>query len=127
MNRNARALLVAAILCLGSFPPQVAMAQSSVTITVDANANRHAINPMIYGVTETDATTLADLNCPVHRHGGNNTSRYNWQVNADNRANDWYYESIAYSSATAGEVGDTFISNSKTGGAEPMMTIPMIG
>ena len=32
--------------------------------------------------------------------GGNNTSRYNWKLNADNRANDWYFESIADASAT---------------------------
>jgi hypothetical protein len=63
----------------------------------------------------------------LNRNGGNNTTRYNWQSNADNRANDWYYESIAYTSAVAGEVGDTFISSTKSAGAAPMLAIPMAG
>ena len=76
----------------------------AVTISVDASANRHAINPNIYGVAYGDSTTLAQLNVPMNRLGGNNTSRYNWQLNADNRAADWYFESIGYPSAVAGEV-----------------------
>ena len=99
----------------------------AVTISVDASANRHAISPNVYGVAYGDATTLAQLNVPLNRLGGNNTSRYNWQLNADNRAADWYFESIGYSSAVAGEVADTFISNSQAAGAEAMVTIPMIG
>ena len=98
-----------------------------VTVTVDANASRRAISPLIYGVAHADAATLADLNCPLNRFGGNNTSRYNWQLNADNRGNDWYYESLGYPSATPGEVGDTFVAASQSSGAQPMLTVPMIG
>ena len=98
-----------------------------VTVTVDANASRRAISPLIYGVAHADAATLADLNCPLNRFGGNNTSRYNWQLNADNRGNDWYYESLGYPSATPGEVGDTFVAASQSSGAQPMITVPMIG
>ncbi len=99
----------------------------AVTVSVDAAANRHSINPNIYGVAYGDSTTLAQLNVPVNRLGGNNTSRYNWQLNADNRAADWYFESIGYPSAVEGEVGDTFISDSKAANAQAMMTIPMVG
>ncbi|HMW02473.1 MAG TPA: glycoside hydrolase family 44 protein [Acidobacteriota bacterium] len=100
---------------------------STITINVDASANRRPINPMIYGVAFASSQQLTDLNVPVHRSGGNNTSRYNWQQNADNRGFDWYFQSIAYSSSTAGEVGDSFISSSKAAGAQPMLTIPMVG
>src|SRR5712691_2786222 len=104
-----------------------ALAQNpAVTINVDAGANVHPISPLIYGVAYGDATTLPDLNCPVNRYGGNNTSRYNWQLNADNRGADWYFESIGDASAVAGERGDTFISTSKAAGAQPMLTIPMV-
>jgi hypothetical protein len=48
-------------------------------------------------------------------------------LNADNRASDWYFESIGYSSSTPGAEADTFIRNTKGGGAEPLITIPMIG
>ena len=44
---------------------------------------------MIYGVNLGDFGTLSDLNAPLKRYGGNNTSRYNWRLNADNRGNDF--------------------------------------
>ena len=62
----------------------------------------------IYGVAHATTAQLNDLNSPLNRNGGNNTTRYNWQLNADNRANDWYFESIPEPSAVAGERGDTF-------------------
>ena len=108
--------------------PSLVLAQNpAATITVDVNANRRPINPQVYGVAHASSAALSDLNVPLNRWGGNNTSRYNWQLNADNRANDWYYESIAYSSATPGAEADTFIQNTKNAAAVPMMTFPMAG
>src|ERR1700687_4756151 len=107
--------------------PLSASAQNPrVTVNVDAGANRHPINPNIYGVAHATTAQLSDLNSPVNRNGGNNTTRYNWQLNADNRGNDWYYESIGDSSATAGERGDTFFSSSRAANAKAMLTVPMI-
>ena len=97
-----------------------------VTVTVDVSANRRAINPAIYGVAYATTAQLQDLNAPLHRYGGNNTSRYNWQLNADNRGADWYFQSIAESSATPGQRGDDFVLSSQAGNAVPMVTIPMI-
>jgi len=97
-----------------------------VAVAVDASADRHPISPLVYGVAYGDAGTLSGLNAPVNRLGGNNTSRYNWQVNADNRGSDWYFESIPFAD-TPGEVGDTFVSASRAGGAAPMLTIPTVG
>jgi hypothetical protein len=99
----------------------------ATTVSVDANANRRAINPNIYGVAYGTAATLPDLNCPLNRYGGNNTSRYNWQINGDNRGQDWYFESIGDTSSVAGERGDTFVSTSKGAGAQAMLTVPIIG
>ena len=101
-------------------------AQTAITIAVDVSANRHPINPNIYGVAHATTAELNDLNSPLNRNGGNNTTRYNWQLNADNRGNDWYYESIADGSATAGERGDTFVANSRAANAQAMLTIPTI-
>lgn len=97
-----------------------------VAVSIDATANRHPISPLIYGVAYGTTDVLSDLNCPLNRCGGNNASRYNWQLNADNRANDWYYESIGDPSSVPGERGDTFIATSKAAGADAMLTIPMI-
>src|SRR5262245_42839301 len=99
---------------------------AAVTITVDALANGRASNPAIYGVAYAATAQLQDLNAPLHRYGGNNTSRYNWQLNADNRGADWYFESIPESSATPGQRGDAFVLDSRAGGAEPMITVPII-
>ena len=104
-----------------------ALAQNpAITIAVDATANRHPIHPNIYGVAHASAADLIDLNTPLNRNGGNNTTRYNWQLNADNRGNDWYYESIGDTSAVAGERGDTFFASSRSANAQAMLTVPMI-
>src|SRR5437870_6216060 len=100
---------------------------ANVTINVDATANRRPINPNIYGVAHATTAQLTDLNSPLNRNGGNNTTRYNWQLNADNRGSDWYFESVGDASATPGERGDTFIANSKAASAQAMLTIPLIG
>lgn len=98
-----------------------------VTITVDVAKNRRAISELIYGVAFASGEQLQELNVPLNRWGGNSTTRYNWSQNADNRAFDWYFESLPYSSATQGAEADAFITASRNGGAEPMLTIPMIG
>jgi hypothetical protein len=100
---------------------------AQIAINVDAAANRHPINPNVYGVAFATAAQLADLNVPLNRSGGNAATRYNWQLNAANRAADWFYESIGETSALAGESADAFIRDTKSAGAQPMITIPMIG
>ena len=88
----------------------------AVAVNVDAALDRKPINPKIYGIAYGTTAALADLNAPLNRYGGNNTTRYNWQQNADNRGQDWYFESIGDSSTVAGERGDSFISSTRAGG-----------
>ncbi|MDQ4121947.1 MAG: carboxypeptidase regulatory-like domain-containing protein [Acidobacteriota bacterium] len=109
---------------VGGTPPPPPPADP-ITINVNAALNRRSINPQIYGVAHASTEQLAELNAPLNRSGGNNTSRYNWQQNADNRGNDWYFQSIPFAN-TPGEVGDSFIQNSRAAGAEPMLTVPII-
>jgi hypothetical protein len=124
LRRAGAALVLAAA---GLLWPLSGTAQNpAVTITVNAGAGRRAIDPNVYGVAHATTAQLADLNVTLNRNGGNNTTRYNWQLNADNRGNDWYYESIADGSATSGERGDTFIANARAAGAAAMLTIPTI-
>jgi hypothetical protein len=120
-------LVGGALVSAAPFAASVHAQNSAVSLTVDVNASRRAISPLIYGVNHADAATLSDLNCPLNRSGGNNTTRYNWELNADNRGADWYFESLAYASNVPGEVGDSFVSASKAAGAQPMLTVPMIG
>ena len=96
-------------------------------MSINVLQNRKRISPLIYGAAYADDAAIRDLRLPAHRLGGNNTSRYNWRENADNRGNDWFYQSIGDTSATPGERADSFITRSKAGGAEPMLTIPLAG
>lgn len=98
-----------------------------VVINVDAARDKHPISPLIYGVAFASASQLNELNAPLNRSGGNAESRYNWQLNAHNHAADWYFESLADDSATAGAATDDHIAQSRNGGASAMVTVPMIG
>ena len=98
----------------------------TASVAVNVSANRRAIDPRIYGIAYGTTAQLNDLNVPLNRMGGNNTSRYNWQINAANRGFDWYFQSIAETSSTPGGRGNTFISDTQAAGARPMITIPLI-
>ncbi|HWF18938.1 MAG TPA: glycoside hydrolase family 44 protein [Verrucomicrobiae bacterium] len=100
---------------------------STAVITIDAGANRHPISPLIYGVAFATQPQLADLNAPLNRSGGNLETRYNWQLNAHNHDDDYYFESIADSPAVPAADTDSFISGTISGGAKPLITVPMIG
>src|SRR5207249_10405144 len=98
----------------------------TLSVTVNMGADSHSIYSKIYVIAYGTTKKLIDLNVPLNRYGENNTIRYNWQLNADNRGQDWYFESIPDASSLAGERGDTFISTTQSGGARPMITIPML-
>lgn len=100
---------------------------NAVIVGVDALANRHPISPLIYGVAWATSNELSDLNSTINRAGGNAETRYNWELNAHNRAADWYFESLSDGPTNSGASDDEFVSNSIAAGAQPMITIPMIG
>ena len=112
---------------LQSGPPTPPVTNSAAAVRVDAQANRHAISPLIYGVAFASSNDLAILNFTLNRSGGNAETSYNWQLNAHNHAADWYFESLDDGSATPAATADAFVANSQVGGAQPMITIPMIG
>ncbi|MDY7227574.1 glycoside hydrolase family 44 protein [Hyalangium rubrum] len=100
----------------------------TVSIRVDARANRRAISPEIYGVAFATAAQLMDLNVPLNRNGGNHTSRYNWQQDASNRGSDWYFQSVPESTlGTPGGSADAFVSATRSAGAASMLTVPTLG
>jgi hypothetical protein len=113
---------------LTAVPPTPPVTNINVVLTVDAARNRHTISDFIYGVASANSNQLKDLNVILNRSGGNAETRYNWQLNAHNRGNDYYFQSIADSSTNApGKAADDFVANSKAANAEAMITIPMIG
>lgn len=52
------------------------------------SVNRHAINPNVYGVAHATTAALNDLNSLLNRNGGNNTTRYNWQLKSHRGGRD---------------------------------------
>ena len=119
-------VVASAVLVAAAYSGQSAAENPNATVTIDVAANRKAISPLIYGVNWASTQQLLDLNSPLNRQGGNATSRYNWMPNASNRARDWYFQSTPYPDPRPGELGDTFIRDTRAAGAEPMLTIPML-
>ena len=124
--RNSRSLILLASLLAAVVGPAIAQ-NPTASVAVDANANRRAINPNIYGIAYGDAHDMQALNAPVNRWGGNSTSRYNWQIDAHSAAADWYFETYSDGSGAPSGSADQFLAATRTNpGAQPMFTIPMI-
>ncbi len=96
-------------------------------IGIDVGANRNPISPQIYGTAFATSNQLADLNFTMNRSGGNEESTYNWEINAHGEGNDHYFGGYPDPSSRPGETADSFVANSKVGGAQPLITVPMIG
>jgi len=123
-----------------------AQAQSpGPALSIDANANRHAISPDIYGINfywtlpaSSDPTYPAALaaaqgiRATTRRWGGNSTSTYHWQFDVDNIDNDWFYEvlpdtSIDASKLPAGSTFNQYADQARTTGGKMLATIPILG
>lgn len=128
-SRNVLALGCAVLAALVTLPAPAAVARgSAVVISVDAAADRHPISPLVYGLNYATTEQMADLRATLNRRGGNNTTRYNWEQNADNRAADYFFESLPiYDTSTPGGDADEFVAATVAGGGEAMITIPTIG
>lgn len=120
---SSAAVLLGALLAAGA----IAQPAAPIVVRVDASAARRAISPLVYGVAHATPAELAELNVPLHRLGGNHASRYNWEVNAYNRALDWFFESVAEPGDAPGAAADAFVERSRAAGALPMITVPAIG
>jgi hypothetical protein len=108
-------------------PPPSTNPPGAFAVLVDAAADRHPISPLVYGVNLAGSNALLDLNVPLNRHGGNQTTRYNWKTNASNHALDWYFQSLPQEGSGPGGAVDLLIRDSRDGGALPMVTIPING
>ena len=117
---------------LASATSQAIAASAAVGVSVDETAIGNPVDPRIFGVAYGDTTRNGQIGYTVRRWGGNSTTRYNWQVDVHNTANDYYYENIPDSSNRSsvppvGNSADTFISGAFSGGSQPLLTIPTIG
>lgn len=69
-----------------------------VTAHLACDAKATHISPYIYGIAynghDADAPQQWQLGTTARRWGGNNTTRYNWQIDAWNLDFDWFFENI---------------------------------
>ena len=110
-------------------PPQPLV---PVTVSVDPDAGRRRISPLIYGVNFGSAAQMSDLQWPVRRWGGNAVTRYSWQDDISNRAMDWFFFNIEEDNPNPGALpdgsaADRFIEETLAADREPLVTVPLIG
>ncbi|MDQ2786823.1 MAG: glycoside hydrolase family 44 protein, partial [Chloroflexota bacterium] len=112
-------------------PRSVTAANLGPALRVDAMANRHVINPDLYGMDFADPALAQELRLPVDRWGGDATSRYNWQANTSNTGSDYYFENI-YQDASIENIyqhqsADQFVDADRAHQTKSVMTMPLIG
>lgn len=105
---------------------------ATVTVQIDPEAGRRPINPWIYGVNFGTAAQMSGLRWPVRRWGGNAVTRYSWQHDISNKADDWFYYNIEEDNPNPGALphgsaADRFIDETRAAGGEPIITVPLIG
>jgi hypothetical protein len=106
-------------------------ANPTITVNVDASADRHAIDPRIYGSSWATAAEINAMGLTLNRWGGNAMSRYNWAFSTANRCKDYYFfnipDGVSSGDGSNGKSADDFIGMTFGAGAQPVMTIPMLG
>lgn len=101
-----------------------------VTVSIDLQGARRTIDPMIYGVNFGSEAQHADLRYPTRRWGGNSTSRYNWQFDVHNTANDYFFQNIADGNGVNlpdNSSANQFVVATKAQGGEALLTVPTLG
>jgi Glycoside hydrolase family 44 len=114
---------VAAIGCRAGDGPSIP------TLTVDATAGQHAIDPNIYGIVNysLDAQFAEEIQVPNVRWGGDATTRYNWQVDSSNTGFDWYFMGgSGEDKPVPGASVDRMINTYKKARARALITVPII-
>jgi len=108
-------------------PPATA---AGPALTVDAGNQTHAISPYIYGMNAYQFVNSVDgpANPAVVRWGGDNTSRYNYQLGVTNAGSDWYFENEANATdvGPTGEFND-LVTSDQSIGAITLGTVPVLG
>src|SRR5580700_6707510 len=94
------------------------------TLAVDANANRHTISPLIYGINEwSDDGLMGMMQIPVLRWGGDDATSFNWTNSVKNNTGDnpWCYENYTVSPSF-----DAFHDANLAAGTVSLSTIPLM-
>lgn len=112
--------LIATVVPLWSQP---ASAATGPTLTVDAAADNHHIDPRIYGINGylLDPVLAAEIDLPIERSGGDGASEYNPVLSTTSQAANWYYQIFKDTSAP------DQIPRNNLEGRDTMLTLPAMG
>lgn len=103
---------------------------ADLELTVDVSAGRKPISDYIYGLHyAADEAFVQEIGLPLRRWGGNNTTRYNWQLGTTNHASDWYFHNnTTYDGITGTPMtADQWLQRNKRTNTASLLTIPMTG
>ena len=98
--------------------------QSAPTLAVDAVANRHPINPWIYGINQwSDHGIQGMMRIPLVRWGGDDATSFNWLNGVKNNTGDnpWAYENYIVDSSF-----DSFHARNLRTGSASLSTFPIL-
>ncbi|MCD1258634.1 hypothetical protein B5M42_007280 [Paenibacillus athensensis] len=101
-----------------------------VDVAIDQAAGRRTVNPDIFGVNFEDqpSENASELIFPFKRWGGNQMTRYNWELDTTNRGSDWYFLNIPYDTGVPGKsLSDQFIESAQATQTKVLMQVPTIG
>ncbi len=125
--RGHLAAMVVALALSASAP----RAGAAVAVSVDPNADRHPVSPLVYGVSYGTAAQMSRLKISVRRWGGNSTTRYNWESDTHNSASDWFFTNYAGNANPAslpnGSDADVYVDEIRSAGGEALVTVPLLG
>ncbi len=112
---------------------------AQTAIRIDTQADRHPISRDIYGINESrdaggngaDISVIGKYPFTVRRWGGDNTVGYNWKLDADNTAANWYYETFPINkldhTSSAGSSFDQWVARGQQNNIRSVATVPIIG
>ncbi len=107
-------------------PPPPSGPARPLRAVVACNATATKISPLIYGIAyshvdDEEQPQQWQMGATTRRWGGNNMTRYNWEIHALNLDSDWFYENVKVSPYTK------FLAENAQHGIESALTVPTIG
>ena len=98
------------------------------TVSVSADKELYPISENIYGLCGWPRDKLVKYGIKITRWGGNPSTRYNWKLNVDNGASDWFFKNRGQLISQLDETGYLkHILGNQSFGATTYQTVPMIG
>ena len=108
-----------------SFPTKPAY-RANAQLVLDGPG--HRISDGIYGVCDLPGDRLRHFGITITRWGGNTSSRYNWKINAENGAKDFYFRNREF---PIGNLNDNAylkqLRTAQSAGGTAYVTVPMLG